>query len=91
MSVTAETEVSWRECFRNAAGSTTCSTTAVFWCKKIVSYQVVEFSKSEASGRSDAQDAETDDAGGPTLFFFSLLTLFSSLYPSPSVFSAPEL
>ena len=40
----------------------------MFLLKKIVSYQVVKFSKSEASGRSSDLDAETDDAGGPAPF-----------------------
>ena len=56
------------EMFKKSGGITTCSTTALFLFKKIVSYQVVEFSKSEASGRSSDLDAETDDAGGPTAF-----------------------
>ena len=50
------------------------------------SYEVVEFSKSEASGRSRDLEAESDDAGGPP---HSLLTLLSSFYSSSSVFSVP--
>ena len=49
----------------------------LFLFKKIVSYQVVKFSKSEASGKSSDLDDEADDAGGPTPFtshfFLSLL------------------
>ena len=47
--------------------------------RKIVSHEVVEFSESEASGRSSALEAETDDAGGPTPctpHFFVILLFF---------------
>ena len=62
--------------FKKSGGITTCSTPALFLFKKIVSYQVVEFSKSEAAGRSSALDAEVDDESGPTPFTpLSSLTL----------------
>ena len=52
--------------------------------QNILSFQVVYFSRSEASGRGSALDVETDDAGGPTSF-----TLLSSFILSSSVFSVP--